>query len=51
MYLSKKEVAALLGCSVRKIEEDMKKGLPYYKVGRLVKFIKEEVLEYYNLKG
>ena len=47
--MKKKDVADMLGCSVRKVEEDMKKGLPFHKVGKLVRFKKDEVLKYYKL--
>lgn len=46
--LSEKEVAALLKCSVSALQKNRLKGngLPYYKMGRSVRYSEESVLEY-----
>ena len=46
--LSEKEVAVLLKCSVSVLQKNRLKGdgLPYYKMGRSVRYSEESVLEY-----
>ena len=46
--LDKKGLAELLGVSVRKLEVDLKKGLPHIKIGKLVRFEYDEVIKYYK---
>ena len=47
-YLSEKEVAQLTGFSLSKLQQDrfFRKGLPYCKVGRTVRYKLQDVLEY-----
>ena len=44
MYLTKKQIAEKIGVSVATINNYMKAGLPYYKIGtRIVRFKLDEV--------
>lgn len=44
MYLSKKQVAEKFGISVSTVNNYMRQGMPFYKVGgKLVRFIADEV--------
>ena len=44
MYLSKKQVAEKFGISVSTVNNYMRQGMPFYKVGgKLVRFITDEV--------
>jgi len=43
---TKKEIAETLKLSIPTIDRLMKKGMPYYKIGRSVRFKEEEVLEW-----
>lgn len=44
MYLSKKQVAERFGISVSTVNNYMRQGMPFYKVGgKLVRFIADEV--------
>lgn len=47
-FLTKKELAGLLKLSTRTIDRLREKGLPIRKVGRAVRFEKNEVLEWYK---
>ena len=52
MYLSKKQVAEKFGISVSTVNNYMRQGMPFYKVGRkLVRFIFEEVENWIADKG
>ena len=44
MYLSKKQVAERFGISVSTVNNYMRRGMPFYKMGgKLVRFVSEEV--------
>ena len=44
MFLKKKEVAERFGISVSSVNNYMRQGMPYYKIGsKLVRFIPEDV--------
>ena len=44
MYLSKKQVAEKFGISVSTVNNYMRQGMPFYKMGgKLVRFVSEEV--------
>lgn len=44
MYLSKKQVAEKFGISVSTVNNYMRQGMPFYKMGgKLVRFVPEEV--------
>ena len=44
MYLSKKQVAERFGISVSSVNNYMRKGMPFYKMGgKLVRFVSEDV--------
>jgi excisionase family DNA binding protein len=52
MYLSKKQVAEKFGISVSTVNNYMRQGMPFYKVGKkLVRFIYEEVEKWIAEKG
>ena len=52
MYLSKKQVAEKFGISVSTVNNYMRQGMPFYKVGKkLVRFIYEEVEKWIAAKG
>ena len=44
--LTKKEVSEFLKCSIGMVDKLMSNNLPYYKIGRNVKFKKEEIIDY-----
>jgi len=44
--LTKKEVSQFLKCSIGMVDKLMSNNLPYYKIGRNVKFKKEEIIDY-----
>ncbi|MCE2613735.1 excisionase family DNA-binding protein [Flavobacteriaceae bacterium D16] len=46
--INKKELSNYLGVSIGKIDSLMKSGLPYFKIGRIVRFKKEVVDDYLN---
>ena len=47
MYMKKRDVAEMLGCSERSIELwKAKYGLPYVRIQRVVRYSKESVLEW-----
>ena len=48
--LTKKELSNYIKCSVGMIDNLMKEDLPYIKLGRNVKFKKEDIDLYLNLK-
>jgi excisionase family DNA binding protein len=45
MYLDKKQVAKRFGISVSTVNNYMREGMPFYKIGagKLVRFVSEEV--------
>jgi len=43
---TKKEIAEILKLSIPTIDRLMKQGMPYFKIGRSVRFKDEEVLEW-----
>jgi len=47
--LTKKEVTQYLKCSLGMVDKLMN-DIPYYKIGRSVKFRKEDIVEYLNHK-
>jgi len=49
--LTKKELAEKLKVSIMTINRHMKTGLPFYKVGKSVRFDYEEVKKYLKDKG
>ena len=48
--LTKEELAEKLKCSVRKIDKDLANGLPKVKIGTLVRFDYNDVVEWYKNK-
>ena len=44
--LTKKEVSQFLKCSIGMVDKLMSNNLPHYKIGRNVKFKKEEIIDY-----
>lgn len=44
--LTKKEVSEFLKCSIGMVDKLMSNNLPYYKIGRNVKFKREEIIDY-----
>ena len=46
--LTKKELAEYFGVSIATVDRDMKKGLPYLKMSKFVRFYLDEVLEFYK---
>jgi excisionase family DNA binding protein len=44
--LTKKEVSQFLKCSIGMVDKLMSNNLPYYKIGRNVKFKREEIIDY-----
>ena len=44
--LTKKEVSQFLKCSIGMVDKLMSNNLPYYKIGRNVKFKKDEIIDY-----
>ena len=47
-YITKKELSTITSLSTQKLDKDMKKGLPFHKFGKSVRFIEEEVIEWYK---
>ena len=47
-YITKKELSIIMSLSTPKIDKDMKKGLPFHKFGRSVRFIEDEVMAWYK---
>ena len=44
MYLNKKQIADRFGISISTVNNYMRKGMPFYKIGeKLVRFIPDEV--------
>ena len=48
--LTKKEVSQFLKCSIGMVDKLMSNNLPYYKIGRNVKFKREEIIDYLEEK-
>ena len=50
LLLSEQEVSELTGISIPKLRSDRynKQGLPYKKIGRLVKYSYQDILSYVN---
>jgi excisionase family DNA binding protein len=50
-YLTDREVAELLGCSIQRLRNDRHqgKGLPFYRFGRSIRYAESEVVEYMRL--
>jgi len=46
MLIKKKELANKINMSIASIDRFMTKGLPYYKLGKSVRFEYDEVLEW-----
>ena len=52
MFLKKKEVAERFGISVSSVNNYMRQGMPYYKIGvKLIRFNQEEVENWLKEKG
>lgn len=52
MFLKKKEVAERFGISVSSVNNYMRKGMPYYKIGsKLVRFSSEDVEKWLKEKS
>lgn len=52
MFLKKKEVAERFGISVSSVNNYMRQGMPYYKIGsKLVRFNPEDVEKWLKEKG
>ena len=52
MYLKKKELADRFGISVSSVNNYMRQGMPYYKIGgKLVRFDPDEVEKWLKEKG
>ena len=52
MFLKKKEVAERFGISVSSVNNYMRQGMPYYKIGRkLVRFNPEDVEKWLKEKA
>ena len=52
MYLNKKELAERYGISVSSVNNYMRQGMPYYKIGeKLVRFDPVEVEKWLKEKG
>lgn len=52
MYLKKKELAERFGISVSSVNNYMRQGMPYYKIGsKLVRFDPDEVEKWLKEKG
>ena len=52
MFLKKKEVAERLGISVSSVNNYMRQGMPYYKIGsKLVRFNPEDVEKWLKEKA
>ena len=52
MFLKKKEVAERFGISVSSVNNYMRKGMPYYRIGsKLVRFDPEEVEKWLKERG
>ena len=49
--ISKKEVAEKMQVTTRTVENWLKQGLPYYMVGRVMRFEFEEVLAWFKNKS
>jgi len=50
ILLTKKELAKTLNISVSKIDYDIKRGLPFVKLGKSIRFQLEQVKKYYGIK-
>lgn len=48
MLYTKKQLAEALQVSERKIEEDIKKGLPVKRLGKLLRFDYTDVIKWYE---
>lgn len=48
VMLTKTELAEALKISMMSVNRHMKKGMPYYKVGELVRFDLDEVLDWFK---
>lgn len=52
MFLKKKEVAERFGISVSSVNNYMRQGMPYYRIGsKLVRFDPEEVEKWLKERG
>ena len=52
MYLNKKEIAEKFGISVSSVNNYMRHGMPYYRIGsKLVRFDPEEVEKWLKERG
>ena len=53
MYLDKKQVAERFGISVSTVNNYMREGMPFYKIGagKLVRFVPEEVEKWIKERG
>ena len=52
MYLNKKELAERFGISVSSVNNYMRQGMPYYKIGsKLVRFSSEDVEKWLKEKS
>lgn len=53
MYLDKKQVAERFGISVSTVNNYMREGMPFYKIGagKLVRFVSEEVEKWIKERG
>ena len=52
MFLKKKEVAERFGISVSSVNNYMRQGMPYYKIGsKLVRFSSEDVEKWLKKKS
>ena len=52
MYLNKKELAERFGISVSSVNNYMRQGMPYYKIGsKLVRFDPDEVEKWLKERG
>jgi excisionase family DNA binding protein len=48
--IDKKEACRFLGVTVRTLEAWMRRGLPYYKIHRVVRFRRRAIMEYLEAK-
>lgn len=53
MYIDKKQVAERFGISVSTVNNYMREGMPFYKIGagKLVRFVPEEVEKWIKERG
>ena len=53
MYLDKKQVAEKFGISISTVNNYMREGMPFYKIGagKLVRFDYDEVLKWIKERG